>query len=129
MGQCDELKSSQTRGQALATLTHIGPIVKVKRKGFEEILKDETCFNKMLHATIKAYVHTFVIKCLLNPILWNYFYNVQVQHETSWSLLRHGVEVGLTPNFIKGIHIFPLSIVKSFLIFFYQVNWMCNAWS
>jgi hypothetical protein len=94
MGQCDELKSSQTKGQTLATLTHIGfkshvamgfngPIVKVKWKGFEEILKDETCFNKMLHTTIKAYVHTFTIKCLLNPILWNYFYNLQVQHETN----------------------------------------------
>jgi hypothetical protein len=46
MGQCDELKSSQIREQALATLTHIGlkshvamgfngPIVKVKWKGFD----------------------------------------------------------------------------------------------
>ncbi len=46
MGQCDELKSSQTRGQGLATLTHIGlkshvamgfngPILKVKQKGFD----------------------------------------------------------------------------------------------
>jgi hypothetical protein len=40
------------------------------------------------------------------------------------------VEVGLTPNFMKGIHIFPLSIVRSFFyFFFYQVSWMCNAWS
>jgi len=40
------------------------------------------------------------------------------------------VEVGLTPNFMKGIHIFPLSIVGSFFnFFFYQVNWMCNVWS
>ncbi len=72
----------------------------------------------MLHATIKAYVHTFTIKCLLNPILWNYSYNLQVQHETSWSLLGLGLEVGLTPYFIKGIHIFPLSIVGSFFFFF-----------
>jgi hypothetical protein len=72
----------------------------------------------MLHAIIKAYVHTFTIKCLLNPILWNYFYNLQVQHETSWSLLGPKVEVGLTPNFIKGIHIFPLSIVGSIFLFF-----------
>jgi hypothetical protein len=48
--------------------------------------------------------------------------------QTSWSLLGLGVEVGLTPNFMKGIHIFPLSIVGSFF-FVYQVNWMCNAWS
>jgi len=34
---------------------------------------------------------------------------------TSWSLLGPGVEVGLTPNFMKGIHIFPLFIVGSFL--------------
>jgi hypothetical protein len=34
--------------------------------------------------------------------------------ETSWSLLRPGVEVGLTPNYVKGIHIFPLLIVGSF---------------
>jgi hypothetical protein len=57
MGQCDELKNSQTRKQSLATLTHIGlknhvamgfngPIVRVTRKGFEEILKDEICFDK-----------------------------------------------------------------------------------
>ncbi len=32
----------------------------------------------------------------------------------SWSLLGPGVEVGLTPNFMKGIHICPLSIVGSF---------------
>ncbi len=49
--------------------------------------------------------------------------------ETSWSLLGPGIEVGLTPNFMKGSHIFPLSIVGSFFSFFYQVNWMCNAWS
>ncbi len=48
---------------------------------------------------------------------------------TSWSLLGPRVEVGLTPNFMKGIRIFPLSIVGSFFILFYQVNWMCNAWS
>jgi len=35
--------------------------------------------------------------------------------ETSWSLLGPRVEVGLTPNFMKGIDIFPLSIVGSFL--------------
>jgi len=38
--------------------------------------------------------------------------------ETSWSLLGPGVEVGLTPNFMKGIHVFPLSIVGSFFFFF-----------
>jgi hypothetical protein len=38
--------------------------------------------------------------------------------ETSWSLPGPGVEVGLTPNFMKGIHIFPLSIVGSFFFFF-----------
>ncbi len=29
-----------------------------------------------------------------------------------------GVEIGLTPNFMKGIYIFPLSIVGSFFFFF-----------
>jgi hypothetical protein len=38
--------------------------------------------------------------------------------ETSWSLLGPRVEVGLTPNFMKGIDIFPLSIVGSFFKFF-----------
>ncbi len=38
--------------------------------------------------------------------------------ETSWSLLGLGVEVGLTPNFMKSIHIFALSIVGSFFLFF-----------
>ncbi len=28
------------------------------------------------------------------------------------------MEIGLTPNFMKGIHIFPLSIVGSFFFFF-----------
>jgi hypothetical protein len=37
---------------------------------------------------------------------------------TSWSLLGPGVEVGLTPNCMKGIHIFPLLIVGSFFKFF-----------
>jgi hypothetical protein len=36
---------------------------------------------------------------------------------TSWSLLRPGAEVGLTPNFTKGVHIFLLSIVESILFF------------
>jgi hypothetical protein len=31
---------------------------------------------------------------------------------TSWSLLGPGVEVGLTPNCMKDIHIFPLLIVE-----------------
>jgi hypothetical protein len=44
------------------------------------------------------------------------------QHETSWSLLGPRVEVGLMPNFIKGIHIFPLSIVGSFFFFFLPSN-------
>jgi len=48
--------------------------------------------------------------------------------KTSWSFLGLGVEVGLMPNFMKGIHIFPLSIVGSFFVS-YQLNWMCNAWS
>jgi hypothetical protein len=38
--------------------------------------------------------------------------------ETSWALLRPGMEVGIMPNFMKGIHIFPLSIVESFVVFF-----------
>jgi hypothetical protein len=42
----------------------------------------------------------------------------EIQKESSWSLLGPGVEVGLMPNFMKGIHIFPLSIVGSFLICF-----------
>jgi hypothetical protein len=37
---------------------------------------------------------------------------------SSWSLLGPGVEVGLTPNFMKGIHIFSLFIVGSFFHFF-----------
>jgi len=37
---------------------------------------------------------------------------------TSWSLLGPGVEVGLSPNFMKGIHIFPISIVVSLFFFF-----------
>jgi hypothetical protein len=37
---------------------------------------------------------------------------------TSWSLLGPGVEVGLTPNCMKGIHIFPLLIVGSFFFYF-----------
>jgi len=37
---------------------------------------------------------------------------------TSWSLLGRGVDIGLTPNFMKGIHIFPLSTVGSFFFFF-----------
>ncbi len=36
---------------------------------------------------------------------------------TSWSFMEPGVEVGLTPNFMKGIHIFPLLIVGSFFNF------------
>ncbi len=40
-----------------------------------------------------------------------------------------GVEVGLTPNFMKDIHIFPLSIVGSFFFFFLPSKLMCNAWS
>ncbi len=51
------------------------------------------------------------------------------QDKTSWSFLGLGVEVGLTPNCMKGIHIFPLLIVGSFFFLPYQVNWMCNAWS
>jgi hypothetical protein len=35
-------------------------------------------------------------------------------NSTSWSLLEPRVEIGLMPNFMKGIHIFPLSIVESF---------------
>jgi hypothetical protein len=38
-----------------------------------------------------------------------------------WAIIRNnklGVEVGLTPNFMKGIHIFPLSIVGSFYFYF-----------
>jgi hypothetical protein len=46
------------------------------------------------------------------------FVNYGPLFETSWSLLGLGVEVGLTPNFMKGIHIFPLSIVGSFFFFF-----------
>ncbi len=38
--------------------------------------------------------------------------------KTSWSLLGPGVEVGLMPNCMKGIHIFLLLIVGSFLIYF-----------
>jgi hypothetical protein len=38
--------------------------------------------------------------------------------QTSWSLLGPGVEVGLTPNCMKGIHIFPFLIVGSFFIYF-----------
>ncbi len=34
-----------------------------------------------------------------------------MESPTSWSLLGPGVEVSLTPNFTKGIHICPLSIV------------------
>jgi hypothetical protein len=37
---------------------------------------------------------------------------------TSWSLLGPGMEVSLMPNFMKGSHIFPLSIVGSFFFFF-----------
>jgi hypothetical protein len=37
---------------------------------------------------------------------------------TSWSLFGLGVEVSLTPNFMKGIRIFPLSIVGSLFFFF-----------
>jgi hypothetical protein len=37
---------------------------------------------------------------------------------TSWYLLGLGVEVSLTPNCMKGIHIFPLLIVGSFFFFF-----------
>jgi len=37
---------------------------------------------------------------------------------TSWSLMWPRVEVGLTFNFMKGIHIFPLSIIESFFFFF-----------
>ncbi len=36
---------------------------------------------------------------------------------TSWSLLGPGVEMGLTPNFMKCIHIFPLS--NCWVIFFF----------
>jgi hypothetical protein len=38
--------------------------------------------------------------------------------ETSWSLLGPGMEVGLTPNCMKCIHIFPLLIVGSIFFFF-----------
>jgi hypothetical protein len=34
-----------------------------------------------------------------------------MESSTSWSLLGPGVEVGVKPNFMKGIHICPLSIV------------------
>jgi hypothetical protein len=45
-------------------------------------------------------------------------WNFPTRVSTSWSLLGPGVEVGLTPNFMKGIHIFPLFIVGSFFNFF-----------
>ncbi len=41
--------------------------------------------------------------------------NYQNKHRTSWPLLGPRVEVGLMPNFMKGIHIFLLPIVGSFL--------------
>ncbi len=34
---------------------------------------------------------------------------------TSWSLLGPGVEVGLAPNIMKGINIFPADVIKDFL--------------
>jgi hypothetical protein len=37
---------------------------------------------------------------------------------TNWSLLGLGMEIGLMPNFMKNIHIFPPSIVGSFFFFF-----------
>jgi hypothetical protein len=39
------------------------------------------------------------------------------------------VEVGLMPNFMKGIHIFPLSIVGSFIFFFLpsKLDVQCNG--
>jgi hypothetical protein len=43
-------------------------------------------------------------------------------NSTSWSFLGPGVDVGLTPNFMKGIHIFPLSIVGLFFFFFLPNN-------
>ncbi len=45
---------------------------------------------------------------------------VQEFNTTSWSLLGPGVEVGLTPNCMKGIHIFSLLIVGSFYFIFLQ---------
>jgi hypothetical protein len=53
----------------------------------------------------------------------NRFSTTVVYHEdscctTSWSLLGPRVELGLMPNFMKGIHIFPFSIVGSFFLFF-----------
>jgi hypothetical protein len=38
--------------------------------------------------------------------------------KTSWSFLGLGVEVGLTPNCRKDIHMFPFLIVGSFFLFF-----------
>jgi hypothetical protein len=34
--------------------------------------------------------------------------------QTSWSLLGLGVEVGLTPNIMKGINIFTADVIKDF---------------
>jgi hypothetical protein len=48
---------------------------------------------------------------------------------TTWSLLGPGMEVGLTFNCMKGIHIFSPFNCWVIFFFFYQVNWMCNAWS
>jgi hypothetical protein len=42
-------------------------------------------------------------------------------HKTSRSLLGPRVEVGLTPNFMKGINIFPLSIV-GFIFFLFSTK-------
>jgi hypothetical protein len=45
-------------------------------------------------------------------VFWNF------KTPTSWSILGPGVEVGLMPNCMKCIHIFPILIVGSFYFIF-----------
>jgi hypothetical protein len=47
-----------------------------------------------------------------------YQFAMHVMWKTNWSLLGPGVELGLTPNCMKNIHIFPLLIIGSFFFFF-----------
>jgi hypothetical protein len=35
----------------------------------------------------------------------------------SWSFLGPGAEVGLMPNFMKGIHVFPFQLLGHFFLF------------
>ncbi len=98
--------------------------------------------GNVLNMLVTSTTYVFTMKFFPEPLInddeyWGIFLgNFEIQMEwtkklsnakskmeapmnsTSWSLLGPRVEVGLMANFMKGIHIFPLSIVESFVFLF-----------